>query len=326
MDSGFNDEFNVSPQDVLGQSKQEGYYYPERAMMAKQMGFNPLAEAAPLFQSKKRGGGGGSDPYRDAMKQFEKQSSGEKEPTMFAKDAEFYANAIEDFGAAAALTGSKNGRAVFQMYDPYEFDMGMPENGDKNAAPTKATWRIIPKGSRQVPTPQGVKDLPVHAYANQYGVTNVPFKGGDEAADSFRGLMVDSQMLLGNLSRLEKIYADNAILTGFGYSEASTEARALETSITKDFMKVMTGSKGLGGNVSDKDISFAQSMTPQRASSWFTRFKGNEKNLLKRVRAMTMEKLKSTANANGVDFLAEDNEGNRATQNSIWDNNSITFD
>jgi len=322
MDSGFNDEFNVSPQDVLGQSKKEGYYYPERAMMAKQMGMNPLSEAAPLFQSKKRGGGqstggmGGGGGSQKAPEQ----------PSMFAKDAEFYANAVEDFGAAAALTGSKNGRAIFQMYDPYEFDMGIPEGGDKNAAPTKATWRIIPKGSRQVATPQGMKDLPVHAYANQYGVTNVPFKGGDEAADSFRGLVVDTQMLLGNLSRLEKIYNDEAILTGFGYSEASTEARALETAITKDFMKVMTGSKGLGGNVSDKDISFAQSMTPQRASSWFTRFKGNEKNLLKRVRAMTMEKLKGTANANGVDFLAEDNEGNRATQNSIWDNNSITFD
>jgi hypothetical protein len=259
------------------------------------------------------GGGGGSQKAPE-------------EPSRFAKDAEFYANAVEDFGAAAALTGSKNGRAVFQMYDPYEFDMGLPENGDKNAAPTKATWRIIPKGSRQVATPQGMKDLPVHAYANQYGVTNVPFKGGDEAADSFRGLVVDSQMLLGNLSRLEKIYSENAMLTGFGYSEASTEARDLETSITKDFMKVMTGSKGLGGNVSDKDISFAQSMTPQRASSWFTRFKGNERTLLKRVRSMTMEKLKNTANANGVDFLAEDNEGNRTTQNSIWDNNSITFD
>jgi hypothetical protein len=322
MDSGFNDEFSVSPQDVLGQSKQEGYYYPERAMMAKQMGMNPLSEAAPLFQSKKRGGGqsmgmgGGGGGSQKAP----------EEPSRFAKDAEFYANAVEDFGAAAALTGSKNGRAVFQMYDPYEFDMGLPENGDKNAAPTKATWRIIPKGSRQVATPQGMKDLPVHAYANQYGVTNVPFKGGDEAADSFRGLVVDSQMLLGNLSRLEKIYSENAMLTGFGYSEASTEARALETSITKDFMKVMTGSKGLGGNVSDKDISFAQSMTPQRASSWFTRFKGNERTLLKRVRSMTMEKLKNTANANGVDFLAEDNEGNRTTQNSIWDNNSITFD
>lgn len=326
MDSGYNDEFNVSPQDVLGQSRKEGYYYPERAMMAKQAGFNPLAEAAHLFQSKKRGGGQGSDAYSNYMKEVAKEEAKAKDESMFAKDAEFYANAVEDYSAAAALTGSKNGRAVFQMYDPYEFDMGMPENGDKNAAPSMATWRIIPKGSRQVATPQGMKDLPVHAYANQYGVTNVPFKGGDEAADAFRGLVVDTQMLLGNLSRLEKIYSENAVLTGFGYSEASTEARALETSITKDFMKVMTGTKGLGGNVSDKDIAFAQSMTPQRASSWFTRFKGNERTLLKRVRSMAMEKLKSTANANGVDFLAENNEAGQNIQNSIWENNSITFD
>jgi hypothetical protein len=290
-------------------------------MMAKQAGFSPLAEAAPLFQSKKRAGSGQADAYGQAMKMAAK----EKEPSLFAKDADFYANAVQDYGAAAALTGSKNGRSIFQMYDPYEFTMGMDEKNPK--APAKrSTFRIIPKGSRQVPTPEGIKDLPLHAYAKQYGVTNVPFKGGDEAADSFRGLIGDSQILLGNLARLEQIYKDEAILTGFGYSNASTEARGLEANITKDFMKVMSGTKGLGGNVSDKDMSFAQSMTPQRASSWFTRFKGNETALIKQVRDMTIKKLKSSANANGVDFLMEDEEGGNTTQQQLWENNSTTLE
>ena len=46
-------------------------------------------------------------------------------------------------------------------------------------------------------------------------------------------------------------------------------------------------------------------MTPQRASNWFTRVKGNEMKLLRKVRSQTLEKLKSTAQANGLDLLPE---------------------
>jgi hypothetical protein len=247
-----------------------------------------------------------------------------KEPSIFAKDAEFYANVSEDYGAAQALTSSKDGRAIFQMYDPYEFDMGIGE--DKKSPAKRSTWMIVPKGSRQVPTPEGVKDLPMHALARQYGVTNVPFKAGGEEADKFRGLISDSQLLMGNLTKLEDIYSKNAVLTGFGYSEASTEARGLESRITQDFMRVMSGTKGLGGNVSDRDLSFALSMTPQRASNWVTRFKGNEMALIKKVRAMTMEKLRSSAQSNGLDFLEQDNNGGNAAKQSIWENNSISLD
>jgi hypothetical protein len=317
MESGYDDQFGVGPQDILGQSGKEGYYYPERAMAAKQAGYNPLMEAAPLFASKKRaggqamGGGGGSQKAPE-------------EPSVFARDAEFYANAVDDVGAAAALTGSKTGRNVFQMYESFDFTDGVDEkNPDKVK---RTTFKIIPKGSRQVSTPQGVRELPVHAYAARYGVTNVPFKGGDEAADAFRGLMSDSQTLFGNLTKLEQIYKKNALLTGFGYSEASSEARALEASIAMNFMKVMSGTRGIGGNTSDRDLAMALSMTPQRASSWFTRFKGNETALIKQVRTMAKDKLRSAANANGVDFLMEDEEGGDSPQQQVWENNSTTLE
>jgi hypothetical protein len=317
MDSGYDDDFGVKPEDVLGQSRKEGHYYPERAMAAKQAGFNPLAEAAPLFQSKKRNKGGPSDPYGDYM-----TAQAKEKPSVFAKDAEFYANAVEDYGAAQALTSSKDGRAIFQMYDPYDMDNGFAE--DKKTKKS-STWMIVPKGSRQVPTPEGVKDLPMHAFARQYGVTNVPFKAGGEEADKFRGLISDSQLLLGNLTKLEEIYNQNAVLTGFGYSEASTEARGLEAKITQDFMRVMSGTKGLGGNVSERDLSFAMSMTPQRATNWVTRFKGNELALIKRVRAMTKEKLKSSAQANGLDFLEQDSNGGESSKTDSYENNSISL-
>lgn len=323
MDSGYDDDFGVKPEDVLGQSQQEGYYYPERAMAAKQAGFNPLAEAAPLFQSKKRNKGQAYDPYGDAMAaQAKSMGKSDKEPSLFAKDAEFYANAVEDYGAAQALTSSKDGRAIFQMYDPYEMDNGF---SDDKKTKKSSTWMIVPKGSRQVPTPEGVKDLPMHAFARQYGVTNVPFKAGGEEADKFRGLISDSQLLLGNLTKLEEIYNQNAVLTGFGYSEASTEARGLESKITQDFMRVMSGTKGLGGNVSERDLSFAMSMTPQRATNWVTRFKGNELALIKRVRAMTKEKLKSSAQANGLDFLEQDSNGGESSKQDSYENNSISL-
>lgn len=317
MDSGYDDDFGVKPEDVLGQSQKEGYYYPERAMAAKQAGFNPLAEAAPLFQSKKRNKGGPSDPYGEYM-----TAQAKERPSPFAKDAEFYANAVEDYGAAQALTSSKDGRAIFQMYDPYDMDNGF---ADDKKTKKSSTWMIVPKGSRQVPTPEGVKDLPMHAFARQYGVTNVPFKAGGEEADKFRGLISDSQLLLGNLTKLEEIYNQNAVLTGFGYSEASTEARGLEAKITQDFMRVMSGTKGLGGNVSERDLSFAMSMTPQRATNWVTRFKGNEMALIKRVRAMTKEKLKSTAQANGLDFLEQDSNGGESSKQESYENNSISL-
>jgi hypothetical protein len=91
-------------------------------------------------------------------------------------------------------------------------------------------------------------------------------------------------------------------------------------------MKVMTGTKGLGGNVSDKDMAFAQSMTPQRASSWFTRFKGNEMALIKQVRQNAIQKLKGAAHANGVDFLVEDSDGGNTSKHDLYDNNSTTLE
>jgi hypothetical protein len=108
-----------------------------------------------------------------------------------------------------------------------------------------------------------------------------------------------------NLNELEDIYKNNTFLTSVGLSEASAKARALEARILMDFSRVMSEAKGLGGQVSDRDLSVVEAMTPQRATHTFTRFKGNEMALLRQVRSMTLEKIRSTAQANGLDLLPE---------------------
>ena len=306
MESDYDPEFSVSPQDVLGnagaqpQPQQPQGYYPAQSMAYKQAGMNPLAGVAPLFATKDvraryaagSGGGGGGGP--------------QKAPSPFSQDADFYASKLGDMGAAQALIGSKEGRNVFQMYEDHDFDLGEGDETDPSAPRGKVKMRIVPKGERQGVGPDGRPyTVPVHALAHQNGVTSVPFKGGDEAAERFRALIGTSQGMLKNLNELEKIYGKETFLTSVGYSEASTKARGLESRVLLDFTRIMSEAKGLGGGVSDRDLSVVESMTPQRASHTLTRFGGNEMRLLKQVRAMTLEKLRSTAQANGMDLLPE---------------------
>ena len=307
MDSGYDDDFSVSPSDVLGnagpaQPPQAGGYYPAQSAAFKAAGMNPLSAVAPLFADAKTraaygggmGGGGGSS------------GGTRKEPNQFANDANFYANSIGDFGSAQTLLGSKDGRSVFQMFDEYDFDMGTGDDEDSTTPKGNVKMRIVPKGERSGMGPDGKPfKVPVWMLAKNNGVTTVPFRGGDEGADKFRGLLASSQGMMKNLNELEAIYKSNALLTGFGPSEASAKARALEARILMDYARVMSEAKGLGGQVSDRDLSVVQSMTPQRASNWFTRVKGNEMKLLRKVRSQTLEKLKSTAQANGLDLLPE---------------------
>lgn len=301
MESQYDDQFSVSPRDVLGNAgapRQEGYY-PAQSAALKQAGMNPLAAVAPLFARQSASGGhaGGSSGSS--------RSSG-KEPSLFSRDAEFYANSVGDFGSAQALMASKDGRAVFQMFDDYDFDLGTGDDENPKSPKGNVKMRIVPKGERQMVGPDGnVMKVPMWAMARQNGVTNVPFKGGDEAADKFRGLLSSSQGMMKNLNELEAIYKKNAILTGFGPSEDASKSRALEARILMDYARIMSESKGLGGQVSDRDLSVVEAMTPQRASHWFGRLKGNEMKLLKKVRAQTLEKLRSTAQANGLDLLPE---------------------
>ena len=305
MESDYDPEFSVNPQDVLGnagaqpQPQQPQGYYPAQSMAYKQAGMNPLAGVAPLFATKdvraryaagSGGGGGGS----------------QKAPSPLSQDADFYANKLGDMGAAQALIGSKEGRNVFQMYEDHDFDLGEGDETDPSALRGKVKMRIVPKGDRQGVGPDGRPyTVPVHSLAHQNGVTSVPFKGGDEAAERFRALIGTSQGMLKNLNELEKIYGKETFLTSVGYSEASTKAKGLESRVLLDFTRIMSEAKGLGGGVSDRDLSVVESMTPQRASHTLTRFRGNEMRLLKQVRAMTLEKLRSTAQANGMDLLPE---------------------
>ncbi len=312
-DSQLNDSFNVSPMDVLSQGRRENAYnYGPMGQQYRQMGMNPLSGAQAAFGGGGRAGGMSMGGGGQTQK-----------PQMASPDAMFYANDIGDHGAAAALMNSKDGSSNFQIFDPYEFDLGEGEDG---GASGKMTLRIVPKGERDVPTPKGPKRMAVWEYAHARGIKSAPFKGGDENARSFRDLIGQSQVLLGNLSKLEQLYKKNAVLTGFGPSEAATAARGLESRILLDYAKLMSGAKGLGGQVSDRDLSVFQSMTPQRASSWFTRIRGNEMSLLKKVRSQTIEKLKSTAQANGLDFLPERQEAQRAINTEKYRNKSISFE
>ncbi len=310
-DDSLNDSFSVSPRDVMSQGRQEGgYSYGPMGQQYRQMGMNPLAGAQAAFSGRSSGGMGAP------AAQMQKPQS------MASQDAMFYANDIGDHGAAAALMNSKDGSSNFQIFDPYDFDFGEGEEGVGG----KVTMRIVPKGERDVPTPSGPKRMAVWEYARARGIKSAPFKGGDENARGFRDLIGQSQNLLGNLARLEKIYKDNAIMTGFGPSEASTEARGLESRILLDYARIMSGAKGLGGQVSDRDLAVFTAMTPQRASSWFTRLRGNEIALLKKVRSQTIEKLKSTAHANGLDFLPERQESQHQINTEKYRNKSITLE
>jgi hypothetical protein len=306
MEADYEPEFSVSPKDILANTSQPAEqespkgHYPAQSMAFKQAGMNPLAAVAPLFMPQAQraqmgprmmGGGGGGE---------------QKAPSPFARDADFYANKLGDMGAAQSLMGSKEGRNVFQMYEDHDFDLGEGDEANPSAPSGRVKMRIVPKGDRQGIGPDGKPfRVPVHTLAHQNGVTTVPFKGGDESADRFRALIGTSQGLLKNLNELEKIYKENTILTSAGYSEASSKSRGLEARVLLDFSRIMSEAKGLGGGVSDRDLAVVESMTPQRASHTFTRFKGNEMRLLQQVRAMTLEKIRSTAQANGMDLLPE---------------------
>lgn len=289
--SEFDDEFSVSPEDVRRQAG-PSHAYGGAAQDLRSMGMNPLSAAEASFSGR----------------QFTPPTMPQKPSPMEAamnRDAAFYAKDIGDTAAAMTLAGSK-GRAVFQMFDPYEFKMGISEGRDQK--PKTTTMRIVPKGEREIQTPTGVSKLKVWQYAQSRGVTTVPYKGGDEAADSFRSLIGDAQTLLEDLTELEKIYKRNMVLTGFGPSTDSAEARMLESKTLSGVGKFFSGARGLGGQVSDRDMKIIEGMSPQRASAWFSRLRGNELKAIERLRSLTISKLNSVAQANGLEFLPENKE------------------
>lgn len=288
MDPDLSDSFGVTP-DAVRQQAGPSYGYKGRAGEYSAMGMSPFTDVAPMF-----GGGGRSAPSRQTAPGAQTQKPANP-------DAMFYGNVVGDIPAAEAISNSKNGQSLFQIFDNYDFDMGSGDPSGRTKGPL--SLKIVPKGERVVNTPEGPQKLPLWYYAQKSGVTTAPFKGGDEAAGNFRTLLSDSQNLMTNLKALEEIYGRNALMNPLDPSTDAAEARGLESRVLVDFARIMSGAKGLGGQVSDRDLTIFQSMTPQRASSYFSRLKGNEIALIQRMRVQVLDKLRSTAQANGLDLI-----------------------
>lgn len=299
MDSGYSDEFGVSPSDVRNQGGGD-WYYPAAGQHYANAGMSPFKDVEPYFQRRDGRGSAGQQPNMG-------QSA-----TLYHSDADFYANEMGDIGAAAALTQSKEGKSVFKMFENHDFDMG--EDGGSTS------MQIVPRGDKVIPTSNGNKRVPVWMLATnrtingrKAPVSSVPFKGGDDAAEKFRDMLGTSKSLMSNLTELEKLYKKHSILSSVLPTQDAAEARALESRIMLDYSRLMTSSKGIGAGVSDHDMEIIESMTPHRASRMFSRIGGNEMALLKRTRQQVIEKLRNAAQANGIDLISS----NRGFQKSL---------
>ena len=337
MDSPYDQPFNVSPRDVLANAGQtqnpSGLAYSAQQQQMQASGMDPLAMVAPYFSGYDRQGGGsaggmGGPMMRETAGQRTAETAeAKRQSNPFFGDANFYANAVGDLGAAQTLMTTKDGRSAFQMFEAYDFDLGGGDPKNPNAQSGSMKMRIVPRGSRQITTPDGrMADIPVWDLARRSGVTTVAFRGGDEQAEQFRGTIARAQGLLKSLAQLEEHYNKNSILTGYGTSEASTLSRGLESKILMDYGAVMNGLKGVGGSVSETDMELIKSMTPQRASAWWTRLGGNEKALLKQVRSQVLDKLKDTARVNGLELLPESNSHAKQLNESNLLRKSKSFD
>ena len=227
--------------------------------------------------------------YEAMMAMQQRQTATAKAPDPRSRDAQFYAG-IGDFGAVETIMKSK-GTALFQNNESFDIE-SIDENGKKY----NKQFFITPRGEYNI---NGTK-VPLGLLAKKAGIGAVPFKGGDMGATSYRSLIQRVQKFHRDLNRLEEIYKGNIYLGSLDPSEASAEARALESNIKVDYLGIMKDTKGMGGNVSDNDMLLAEYMVPQRASNMFARLGGNEMNILKKAREASMEKLMELGSANGL--------------------------
>lgn len=212
-------------------------------------------------------------------------------------DAKFYAG-IGDYSAVESVIKSK-GPALFQIGEAIDFD-----GEDDNGKPSPFQLVMAPKGSYGVDDGQGgVSTVPAYQIAKRMGVKTVPFKGGDMKAQEFRSLTQRVQKFYSMSNRLRQIYKGNVYLGSLDPSSDAAEAKSLESNLKMDYLSIMKDMKGMGGNVSDNDMTIAESMVPQRASSMFTRLGGNELLLLNNVQENVFEKLKGVAGSNGIDLI-----------------------
>lgn len=205
-------------------------------------------------------------------------------------EAQFYAEA-GDLSGATVIQKTK-GPSLFTLGEEYTF-------GDENYA-------IMPAGQQTVVEARTGKKVRVNVsqLAVQRGVKTVPFRGGDQQADLFRNTLSTTKSLMDNLRDLEGLYEHNDFYIGrLNPSETATKANQLESRILLDSMAILTGSRTLGGNVSNNDITILQDMVPKAASTYFTNMKGNERARLKELKKFVFERLSSAAQANGISFM-----------------------
>jgi hypothetical protein len=220
-------------------------------------------------------------------------------------DARFYAG-IGDYSAVETLLKSK-GTGIFQIGEQIEM-----EDYDPSGAKKSFSFTMAPRGSYAVPDNAGnVSNVSALGLARKMGVRSLPFKGGDMKAQDFRSLIGKVQRFQTMSNQLKRIYANNAYLGTLSPSEASSQARALESNIKMDYLAIMKDMRGMGGNVSDNDMAIAESMVPQRASNAFFRLGGNEMLLLDNAREGVLGKLKDVAGNNGIDLIDGRQESRR---------------
>jgi len=290
-------EQDAQPQDEVSSwaglaSQSLGPRPQTRAQENVAMGFSPWAHIGNNPQSK---------AYWQNVNSQQVSASRAKAPDPRSKDAQFYAG-IGDFGAVETIMKSK-GSSLFQNNESFDL-----EEMDEQGNVTKKSYFITPKGEYNI---NGTK-VPLGMLAKRAGVGVVPFKSGDMGATNYRNLMSKVQKFHRDLNRLEQLYKNNAYLGSLDPSNASAEARALESNIKVDYLGIMKDTKGMGGNVSDNDMLLAEYMVPQRASNAFTRLGGNELEILKMARKASMDKIFEVGSSNGLQIDAPRSGGSRA--------------
>lgn len=295
MEDG-QEEQDTQPQDEVSSwaglaSQSLGPRPQTRAQENVAMGFSPWAHIGNNPQSK---------AYWQQVNAQQATAARAKAPDPRSKDAQFYAG-IGDYGAVETIMKSK-GASLFQNNEQFDF-----EEMDEQGNVSKKSYFITPKGEYNI---NGTK-VPLGMLAKRAGVGVVPFKSGDMGATNYRNLLAKVQKFHRDLNRLEQLYKGNFYLGSLDPSNASAEARALESNIKVDYLGIMKDTKGMGGNVSDNDMLLAEYMVPQRASNAFTRLGGNEMNILKMARKASMDKVFEVGASNGLQIDAPRSGGSR---------------
>lgn len=235
-----------------------------------------------------------SEDFLKSMELFQKRQAyaagGGSQQKPLHPDAQFYSS-VGDLAGAIAIQKTK-GQALFTFGE--EFDFG-----------SRGLMAIVPSGEMNVVdrSTNTVKRAKIADYAYQQGIKTVPFRGGDNNAATFRGMLTKTRTLFDSLDKLEKSYEANWGYIGkLNPSGTSTNAERLETSILMDSMAIITGTQTIGGNTSNVDLDIIKTLVPKAASSYFQHMKGNEKLRLEQLREHIFTRLMAAAEANGISF------------------------